>query len=503
MELFGFEIKRKQPPLPSPIPKEQEDGSVVVSEGGAYGTYVDLDGTVRSDTELINRYREIAQNPEVESAIDEISNEAIISDPEKPIVEIDLDAIALDDNVKAIIEREFKYILELMEFNIYGWEIFRKWYVDGRLNYQLLTKGSEANGIQEVRYIDPRKIRKVTEVGKQKIGTQAGTQTKKEYYIYSSKGFTRSAIGAQPSIYEHGPTVRISEDSIVNVTSGMTTTNGKTVLSYLHKAIKPVNQLRSLEDSMVIYRISRAPERRVFYIDVGNLPKMKAEQYLRDIMTKFKNRVVYDATTGETRDDRKFMTMLEDFWLPRREGGRGTEITTLPGGQNLGEIEDIMYFRKKLFAALNVPLTRLEPGEGSYTLGRATEISRDEVRFTKFINRLRARFSMVFTKILGKHLILKRVVSPEDWKLISNYIKYRYSHDNYYAELKDTEILRERLALLNEIDPYVGKYFSMEWIRENVLRMSDNEVAEIMNGIQQDIPLLQQLQQAHDQESEQ
>ncbi len=501
MELFGFEFKRKKPPLPSPIPKPRDEGGAVISEGGIYGTYVDLDGTVRSDTELINRYREIAQVPEVESAIDEISNEAIISDPEKPSVQIDLDSIDLNDDVKMIIEREFKYILELMEFNIYGWEMFRKWYIDGRLYFQLLTRGSTADGVQEVRYVDPRKIRKITEVGRSKGAGSTAPQavTKKEYYLYSQKGFGKSAIEAVgPSVASTGGTYKISEDSIVSVTSGMTTTAGKSILSYLHKAIKPVNQLRSLEDSMVIYRISRAPERRVFYIDVGNLPKMKAEQYLRDIMAKFKNKVVYDATTGETRDDRKHMTMLEDFWLPRREGGRGTEITTLPGGQNLGEIEDIMYFRKKLFAALNVPLTRLEPGEGSYTLGRATEISRDEVRFTKFINRLRARFSTVFTKILGKHLVLKRVLSEEDWTKISNYVKYRYSHDNYYAELKDAEILRERLAMLNDIDPYVGKYYSMDWIRENVLRQSGQEVEEIMQGIEKDIPLLQQLQQAHE-----
>lgn len=500
MEIFGFEFKRKERPVPSPIPKEVEDGSVVVSEGGAYGTYIDLDGGVRSDTELINKYREIAQVPEVEAAIDEISNEAIINDPHQPTVKIDLTTLNVSPEIKEIIEQEFTGILDIMSFDRYAWETFRRWYIDGRIYYQLLTN-KEKDGIVEIRYIDPRKIRRVTEVKNKKLPQSSvmETQEQKEYYLYSEKGFAKSAVATQASSPYETKAVKISADSIVDVNSGLTTTDGKTVLSYIQKAIKPVNQLRSLEDSMVIYRISRAPERRVFYIDVGNLPKMKAEQYLKDIMTKFKNRVVYDASTGEVRDDRKFMTMLEDFWLPRREGGRGTEITTLPGGQNLGEIDDIMYFRKKLFSSLNVPLTRLEPSEGSYTLGRATEITRDEVKFSKFINRLRSRFSLIFLKILEKQLILKGIIAPEEWKYLSNYIKFVYSHDNYYAELKEAEILRERLALLNDIDPYVGKYYSMQWIKKNVLHQTESDQEQIAAEVQQEIPLLTQLAQAHSQ----
>jgi hypothetical protein len=502
MEIFGFTIKRKVQSPPSPIPKEVEDGSMVVSEGGAYGTYIDLDGTVRSDTELINKYREIAQVPEVEAAIDEISNEAIINDPHEPTVKINLAKLNIDPKIKNIIEQEFNYILEIMKFDTYAWETFRRWYIDGRIFYQLLTGKNPNEGLVEIRYIDPRKIRRVTEVKKKKLpGSNVMEQEEqKEYYLYNEKGFLKSAVAMQTTSPYDTKAIKISIDSVVDINSGLTTTDSKTILSYLHKAIKPVNQLRSLEDSMVIYRISRAPERRVFYIDVGNLPKMKAEQYLKDIMTKFKNRVVYDASTGEVRDDRKFMTMLEDFWLPRREGGRGTEITTLPGGQNLGEIEDIMYFRKKLFNALNVPLTRLEPSEGSYTLGRATEITRDEIKFTKFINRLRSRFSQIFMKILEKQLVLKGIVAPEEWKYLSNYIKFVYSHDNYYAELKEAEILRERLAILNEIDPYVGKYYSLQWIKTNVLRQTETDMEEIMAQVQQEIPLLTQLAQAHNPE---
>lgn len=969
MDIFGFTINRKQQPVPSPIPKEIDDGSVVVSAGGVYGTYVDLDGTVRSDTELINKYREVAQVPEVEAAIDEIANEAIINDPHERAVKLNLTNLNVDPKIKQLIEQEFEYILNLMNFDTYAWEMFRKWYVDGRLYYQLLTGPNKTQGINEIRFIDPRKIRRVTEVTNKKLpNTQAmEQQLQSEYYLYSEKGFLKSAIASQATTANESKAVKISSDSIVTISSGLSTTDGKTVMSYLHKAIKPVNQLRSLEDSMVIYRISRAPERRVFYIDVGNLPKMKAEQYLKDIMTKFKNKVVYDATSGEVRDDRKFMTMLEDFWLPRREGGRGTEITTLPGGclamdtkvslldgrelsiseieaemsggkelwtyschpetgkvvpgliswagvtqesaevlrltldngetitctpdhkfpvhgkgfvradelivgesmmalrrrrspinsnssleyeecfdndtkqwkfthrmvadylrdvkvrhetfssdideisydvrhhkdfnrfnndpnnlcfmnwfdhqdlhadngfskihqkmgseaarkkllemkkhdpvgydkwcqeraaafeqwrntrskeewedhkskissgirqylsdapeeelnrrweicvnnlkkatqknlqlrndpewvqrhseaisnawteemraarseqtrqlsserwanrgeelrkkhkdnqkiefshnilnfiidkvkgntthqvtlddvvealnnssemiseletlntsknvpnwtpdsgftanmvrklpvdfgyqtwrqfrkecgnqnhrivaieyldneipvgtltidndeiyhdyhtfalsvgiftknSNLGEIDDIMYFRKKLFSALNVPLTRLEPSEGSYTLGRATEITRDEVKFTKFINRLRARFSQVFLKILEKQLILKKIIAPEEWQYLSNYIKFSYGHDNYYAELKNAEILRERIVLLNEVDPYVGKYFSMMWIKKNILRQTEEDMQEISAEVKEELPLLQQLVQAH------
>ena len=483
MQLFGFEIKKKveEPASVSFAPKQTDDGAMVVQGGGVYGTYVDLDGSIRTETELVTRYREMSQHPEVETAIDDIVNEAIVGDPEKEPVEINLDDLEQPDRIKSLITEEFKRVLELLEFNEYSYDTFRKWYIDGRLYYHVIIDNQNPrDGIQELRYIDPKNIRKIREQKKKK--TENGVpvvQDGAEYYIYSEKGFVKSP--GTTSTQSQG--IRIAKDSIVNVMSGMVNPNGDLVLSYLHKAIKPLNQLRSLEDSLVIYRISRAPERRIFYIDVGNLPKMKAEQYVRDMMVRFKNKVVYNSDTGEIRDDRKFMTMLEDFWLPRREGGKGTEITTLPGGQNLSQIDDIVYFQRKLYKSLNVPISRLEP-ETVYNLGRSTEISRDEIKFAKFVDRLRTRFSQIFTKILQRQLILKGIVTMEEWPEFARAIRFDYSVDNYFAELKETEILRDRVSMLRDIDDYVGKYYSNEWVRKHVLHQTEEEIKEINQQVE-------------------
>ena len=479
LDIFGFEIKRKQPEPVSFAPRQSDDGAAIVAEGGVYGTYVDLDGSIRTEAELVNKYREMALHPEVDQAIDDIVNEVITQEAEQEVVELILDDIEMPDKVKKIFIEEFKNVINLLEFNQLSYEIFRRWYVDGRLYYHaILDEANPANGIIELRYIDPRKIRKLREVRKKKaVNNVSFSQTASEYYIYNDKGFSKtSGSSALPSNSIGG--LKIAKDSIIHCTSGLTSLNGDLVQSYLHKAIKPLNQLRSMEDSLVIYRISRAPERRIFYIDVGNLPKMKAEQYLRDIMTKFKNKLVYDSATGEIRDDRKFMTMLEDFWLPRREGGKGTEITTLPGGQNLGQMDDVMYFQKKLYMSLNVPISRLDP-EAQFNFGRASEITRDEVKFSKFVSRLRNKFAQLFTKILERQLILKGIITVEEWDQIREQIRYKFSQDNYYAELKEIEILRNRIAMLSEIDPFAGKYYSHEWIRRKVLRQSDEEMEEI------------------------
>lgn len=449
---------------------------MVVQAGGVYGTYVDLDGSIRTETELVTKYREMAEHPELEQAIDDIINEAIVGDSKDEPVEINLDDLEQPERIKEIIREEFDNVLELLEFNDYSYDIFRKWYVDGRLYYHMIIdEKNPREGIKELRYIDPRHIRKIREQSKKK--TQNGVpvvQDGQEYYIFNNKGFVRSP-GAT-SMTSQG--VRIAKDSVVSIMSGMSNSKGNTVLSYLHKAVKPLNQLRSLEDSLVIYRISRAPERRIFYIDVGNLPKMKAEQYLRDVMQRFKNKVVYNSDTGEIRDDRKFMTMLEDFWLPRREGGRGTEISTLPGGENLGQIDDVIYFQRKLYKSLNVPISRLDP-ETVYNLGRGTEITRDEIKFAKFIDRLRMKFSQLFTKVLRTQLILKGVTTLEEWPEFARSIRYDYAIDNYFAELKDMEILRERVQMLRDIDDYVGKFYSNEWVRRNLLYQTDDEIKEI------------------------
>ena len=498
--LFGFEIRRavdpqeEQDKQPAFAPEIEDDGAVMVAAGGAYGTYIDLQGAARTEAELVTKYREMSMHPEVERATDDIVNEAIIVVPKEKIVEINLDDTKLSDNIKKKITAEFENVLSLLDFNKHGFDIFRRWYVDGRMYYHTIidvTKPSD--GIKELRYIDPRKLRKIREIKRKRDrGTQTTQiQTFQEYFIYNEKGFQNKAgeVGTASSMQG----LKIAPDSIVHVTSGLLDPNSTVVLSHLHKAIKPLNQLRALEDATIIYRISRAPERRIFYIDVGNLPKMKAEQYLRDMMTRHKNKVVYDATTGEIRDDRKFMTMLEDYWLPRREGNRGTEITTLPAGQNLGKLEDVEYFQKKLYESLNVPVTRLEQ-EGTFNFGQTDEVSRDEIKFSKFIDRLRSRFNVLFLSALEKQLLLKNIITDEDWKLIVNSILFDYNQDNFFEQQKESTVNRDRMTTLQMMDPYIGKYYSHEWIRKHILQQSEEQIEEMDEQIMAEMenPLYQQ-----------
>ncbi len=456
--------------------------------GGAYGTYLDLEGTVKNEIELITRYREMAMNPEVELAVDDIINESVITEQGQAPVSISLGNVDIAEGIKQKIIDEFAEILRLLAFHEYAYDIFKKWYVDGRLYYHIMidTKNPK-DGIQELRAVDPRKIKKAREVqGKQldhdKLISLPRNVT--EYYLYYPGGLgTRVGSMGSPNTQQ---AIKITDDAICHIHSGILDAGNKMILGNLHKAIKPMNQLKMLEDATVIYRISRAPERRIFYVDVGNLPKVKAEQYLSSIMSKFKNKVVYDTETGEVRDDRKHMSMLEDFWLPRREGGRGTEITTLPGGTNLGEIEDIIYFKKKLYKALGVPVSRLEP-EGSFSLGRATEISRDEVKFGKFVNRLRYRFTNLFDDLLGKQLQLKGILSKEDWNVLKTLIEYNFRQDSHFAELKRTEIMRERLEIAQTMDDYVGKYYSKQWLRKNVLNQTEEEIRLVDKEMENEI----------------
>lgn len=495
MDLFGFEIKRKtedkqEQKIVSFAPPSNEDGSLIVTSGGVYGTYVDLDGSVRTEAELVNKYRAIALDPIVDLAVQDIVNEAIVEDSDEDTVSIILDEVETQNSIKKKIEEEFENILDLLEFNRYSYELFKRWYVDGRLYYHVIIDESKPKqGILETRYIDPRNIKKVREVKKEK--NKEGVTVERvvaEYYLYNPAGFVKrsgtvTTYGSSSGAQAEG--IKISKDSVVYNTSGYQNADNNLILSYLHKAIRPLNQLRSMEDSLVIYRISRAPERRIFYVDVGGLPKAKAEQYLSDLMTKFKNKVVYDSTTGDIRDDRKFMTMLEDFWLPRREGGRGTEITTLPGGQNLGEIEDVVYFQNLLFRSLNVPSTRLQP-ETTFTLGRATEISRDEVKFSKFITRLRNKFSELFSSLLERQLILKGICTPEDWREWKYRIEYKFAIDNYFEELKQMELMRDRVSLLRDMDEYVGKYYSHDHVRKYILQQTETDIKEIDKEIQKE-----------------
>jgi len=492
MQLFGFEIRRKEDqPLESFAPELKDDGAVIVAAGGMYGTYIDLDGTARTEAELVSKYREISLEAEIEKAVDDIVNEAIDTDSNE-VVEINLEKIEYGDDVKNRIREEFKVILRLFNFNNEAYEIFKRWYVDGRLYYHaIIDEKAPREGIQEIRYLDPRKIRKVREVKKEPKGPIVVQKTKREYFVYSDRSFQVSpgnAGMAQDNNSTGG--LRIATDSIIHVTSGLMDKNNQMVYSYLQKAIKPINQLRTLEDATVIYRISRAPERRIFYIDVGNLPKLKAEQYLRDMMVRHKNRLVYDAVTGEVRDDRKFMTMLEDYWLPRREGNRGTEITTLPSGQNLGKMEDVEYFQMKLFRSLNIPVSRLNT-ETANVLGRSSEISRDEVKFTKFVGRLRRRFSMLFLEALKKQLVLKGICSEEDWSALQQQITFDYTKDNHFEEFKNVEIIQGRINILNQLIPYIGRYYSDIWIRKNVLKMNEQEISDMMDEMEQEkVPLM-------------
>ena len=482
--LFGFSISRdkneaEQAVQQSFSPPTNDDGALTITSAAYYGTYVDLDGTAKNEVELISRYREMAMQPEIESAIDDIINEAICQDDDGKIIDIVLDNLKQSDKIKKAIREEFQTILKLLNYNNMAQDIFRRYYIDGKMYYHIIIdKENPTQGIKELRYIDPRKLRKVREVKKKK-DERTGVDIMdviNEYYIYNDKVTT----GASSNFGPVG--VRITTDSIISVVSGLMDSRRAVVLSYLHKAIKPLNQLRMIEDATVIYRISRAPERRIFYIDVGNLPKLKAEQYLRDIMVKYKNKLVYDANTGEVRDDRKFLSMMEDFWLPRREGGKGTEITTLPGGQNLGELEDVKYFERKLYKSLSVPISRLEPNQG-FSLGRVSEVTRDELKFSKFVDRLRNKFSDVFDQALRAQCVLKGICTSDEWAMFKEHIYYNFIKDNNFTELKDAELMRERLSLLTEIDPYTGRYFSQKWIQKNVLRLDDNSIKEMQAEI--------------------
>ena len=476
IDLFGFTIGRKEEieklksdNLKSFVPPQDNDGALEIAPGGVYGTYVDLEGTAKSEAELVTRYREMSTQPEADLAIDDIVNEAIVYNEKDPAVSIVLDDLKVSQSIKNRIRSEFDKVLRLLHFTTNAYEVFRRWYIDGRLYYHIvIDEKNPRDGIQELRQVDPRKIRKVKQPVKSKDDKMNAIITKGyiEYYIYHPRGINRSNQG-----------LKISKDSVIFCHTGLLDNRMAMVLGHLHKAIKPLNQLRMLEDATVIYRLARAPERRIFYIDVGNLPKMKAEQYLRDMMVKHKNKLVYDAQTGEVRDDRKFMTMLEDFWLPRREGGRSTEITTLPGGQNLGEMEDVEYFKKKLYKALNVPISRMEP-ESNFNLGRASEITRDELKFTKFVARLRNRFTQLFDNILETQLILTGVTSRKEWHEMREHIHYDFLEDNHFSELKYSEIMGDRLRLLGEVDSYVGKYFSKQYVRSHVLRMTEDEIAD-------------------------
>ena len=491
--LFGFSIEdnEKNPPgVISPVPPNKNDGNESYISSGFFGSYVDIEGVYRNENELIRRYRSMALYPECDSAIEDIVNEAIVADSNDSPVSIELSNLNASDGIKKKLREEFKYILELLDFDKKAHEIFRNWYIDGRLYYnKVIDQKNPQDGIQELRYIDSAKMKYVRQVKKTRNDGLARAEQDnpatynfpelEEYFIYSPGGSNQ---------YGSAPTkgIKLTKDSVTYCTSGLVDRNKGSTLSWLHKSIKPLNQLMMIEDSLVIYRLSRAPERRIFYIDVGNLPKQKAEAYLRDVMQRYRNKLVYDANTGEIRDDKKFMSMMEDFWLPRREGGRGTEITTLPGGQNLGEISDINYFQKKLYRSLNVPETRLQ-GDSGFSMGRSSEILRDEVKFSKFVGRMRKRFSEMFSDMLKTQLILKNIITPEDWEYMSDHIQYDFLYDNHFAELKDAELLRERLTLAEQTMQYVGKYYSNDYVRRSVLRQTDEQIIEQDKLIEKEI----------------
>ena len=487
-QLFGYSLERAkkgQATGPSFVRKESDDAATPIAGGGFFGTSIDLDGSYKDENDLIRRYREMSIHPECDRAIDDVVNEAIAGEIDDTPVDVELSNLKVSSGIKKKIREEFFNVLRLLDFDKKAYDIFRRWYIDGKLYYhKVIDVQNPRRGITELRYVDPRKIRKVIEMENKKDRQFVDPKTMEsqlaprsaEYYIYNPKGLR----GLETS------GVKIAPDAIAFAHSGLKDMNKNVIMSHLHKAIKALNQLRMIEDSLVIYRLSRAPERRIFYIDVGNLPKQKAESYLREVMSRYRNKLVYNADTGEIRDDRKFMSMLEDFWLPRREGGRGTEITTLPGGQNLGELEDVKYFQKKLYRALNVPESRLE-SESTFNLGRAAEITRDEVKFQKFVTRLRKKFSELFHDLLKTQLILKGIITIEDWDDMSEHIQYDFIADNYFSELKEKEMLTERLGLLQQMDPFAGKYFSLDYLRRQVLKHSDAEIKEIDKQIEQEI----------------
>ena len=497
-KLFGFSIEdtqKKSKSIISPVPKNNEDGVDTFVSSSFYGSYVDIEGAYRSEQDLIKRYREMALHPECDGAIEDVVNEAIVSDLYDSPVEVELSNLNASEGIKKKIREEFTYLKEIMDFDKKCHEIFRNWYIDGKIYYhKVIDLKKPEEGIKDLRYIDPMKIKYIRQEKKKKGQDDMTIMVRSsdaqsvpnpeydEYYIYTQKA--NYPTGMMPRAGKES--VKIAKDSICYCTSGLVDRNKNRVLSYLHKAIKALNQLRMIEDSLVIYRLSRAPERRIFYIDVGNLPKVKAEQYLKEVMSRYRNKLVYDAQTGEVRDDRKFMSMMEDFWLPRREGGRGTEITTLPGGQNLGELSDIEYFQKKLYRALGVPESRIA-AEGGFNLGRSSEILRDELKFAKFVGRLRKRFAAMFNDLLKTQLILKNIVTPEDWEQMEDHIQYDFIYDNQFAELKESELMEGRLGMLATIEPYIGKYYSTEYVRKRVLRQTDKEIEEIDTQIEDEI----------------
>ena len=485
-ELFGFSIsrlKKQSDPKQSFTTAPADDGTQTIAAGGYFGQYLDQEGNSKTEADLIRRYREISLHPECDLAIEDIVNEAIVANENKEAVRVNVNNLPYGKDVRRKIEDEFKEVLRLMQFNTKGHDIFRRWYVDGRIFYQkVIDRNSTTKGITELKYLDPRKIKRIREVRKKRPEGVTGPNMLTvvdefvEYYLFNEKGVVNSTSGG----------IKIAPDTIAFCPSGLIDQNKNMVLSYMQKAVKPVNQLRMIEDAAVIYRIARAPERRIFKIDVGNLPKVKAEQYLRDVMARYRNKLVYDASTGEVRDDRNYMSMLEDFWLPSREGGRGTSIETLPGGQNLGEITDIEYFRSKLYRSLNVPVSRLESNSG-FNMGRASEITRDELKFTKFVQRLRKKFTELFNDILRTQLILKGIINEEDWQSVRDSITYDFLQDGHFAELKNTEIMRERLQLANEMRDYIGKFYSVEYVRKNILKQNEREMEDIDNQIKKEI----------------
>jgi hypothetical protein len=484
-ELFGFRIerpKKAEGSVPSFTSPTADDGTIDIAGGGFFGQVLDQDGRERTEIDLIRRYRDIAQQPECDTAIEDIVNEGIISNEDDVPVQITLDRLPFPEKIKRKIRKEFMEVLRLLHFEAKGHDVFRRWYVDGRIFFhKIIDTKNPKQGIVELRYIDPTKIKKVRQIKKQKDNKSGVDMVEgiEEYFLYNEKGMNSAGMGGS------GSGMKIAADAITYVPSGSIDGNSGRVLSYLHKAIKPVNQLRMIEDALVIYRISRAPERRIFYIDVGNLPKIKAEQYLKDVMNRYRNKLVYDASTGEIRDDRNHMSMLEDFWLPRREGGRGTEITTLPGGSNLGEIDDIVYFQKKLYKSLNVPISRMD-SESGFSLGRSTEITRDELKFTKFVQRIRKKFTPLFTDILKTQLLLKGIIAPDDWPMMQEHLQYDFLQDGHFSELKDAELLENRIQSLESIQSYIGTFFSKEYVLKKVLRMNDAEIDEMRQQIQRE-----------------
>ena len=482
-ELFGFSFKKQQEKsrAPSPIQPSSDDGATSYIAGGYYGQYLDLDGNFKTEYDMVKKYREMAMHPEVDEAIEDIIHEAIVADQNDSPVQVNLDNLEVSDSVKTMIRDEFDYIKNLFGFDSKAHEMFRRWYIDGRMYYhKVIDLDNPADGIKELRYVDPHKIKKVRQITKPKTADEFMKYDfgkGEEYFLYNPKGLNNTSANSG---------IRIAKDAITYCTSGLMDTNRNIVLSYLHKGIKVLNQLRMIEDSLVIYRISRAPERRIFYIDVGNLPKQKAETYLREVMGRYRNKLVYDANTGEIRDDRKYMSMMEDFWLPRREGGRGTEITTLPGGQNLGELTDVQYFQTKLYKALNVPAGRLD-SQQQFNIGRSAEITRDELKFTKFVGKLRKKFSDIFNDTLKTQLILKSVITPEDWDDMKEHIQYDYLYDNHFTELKNLEMMTEKLNVIAAMDPYVGKYFSTDYIRSEILGQTETQMEELDAQMKDDI----------------